>query len=194
MRTRAAAIGGVGGPVAFVAAWALLGASAEGYAPSRDPISRLAALGAPTRVGMTSGFVAFALGLAVYALAARDSLSSRVGALAVANAACTLGVAALPLEGVGGGAPHALAAGAGYLTLAAMPAAAARPLSDSGRRRAAAVSRAVSGAALMALALSVIARSRTGLFQRAGLTVGDAWIVASAVWMLRGGRATVSGR
>ena len=36
------------------------------------------------------------------------------------------------------------------------------------------------------LVLSGLDDAHTGLFQRAGLTLGDAWIAATAVWILRG--------
>jgi hypothetical protein len=171
-RTRLAALGGVVGPLAFISAWAVLGARTKHYDPTRDPISRLAAIGAPTRGAMTGGFLAFSAGLLLYVLAVRDRLP-RVAALAAANAVATLGVAALPLEGFGGSAGHALAAGSGYLTLAAMPAA-------SGLRGGKLLSTAIA----VALGLSVAGTERTGLFQRTGLTIGDAWIVATALWLL----------
>jgi uncharacterized protein DUF998 len=172
-RTRLTALGGVIGPATFVTAWAVLGARAKHYDPTRDPISRLAAVGAPSRPEMTAAFVAFSAGLSLYALAAREHLSPRVAALAAANALATLGVAAFPLEGFGGSAGHAIAAGTGYVTLAAMPIV-------SGRRGGWAWSLAIAAA----LAASAAGTDRTGLFQRTGLTLGDAWIVGTALWML----------
>jgi hypothetical protein len=176
--TRLAALGGVVGPAAFITAWAVLGARAKHYDPTRDPISRLAAVGAPTRTAMTAGFLTFSAGLSLYAVAARDHLSPRVAALAAANALATVGVAALPLEGFGGSAGHAIAAGSGYATLAAMPA-------ISGLRG----GKVLSAAIALALGVSVAGTERTGMFQRAGLTLGDAWIVATALWMVRGREA-----
>ena len=174
-RTRLAALGGIVGPAAFVTAWAVLGARAKHYSPVRDPISRLAAVGAPTRAEMTTGMLAFAAGAALYAVAARDRLSPRVGALATVNAAATLGVAAMPLEGFGGEIGHVIAAATAYASLAAMP-------GVSGRRGGRALA-AVIGAALIASGLD---DAHTGFFQRAGLTMGDAWIAATALWILRG--------
>jgi hypothetical protein len=174
-RTRLAALGGVVGPAAFITAWAVLGARAKHYDPTRDPISRLSAVRAPSRAAMTAGFLAFSVGLVLYALAVRDRLPRRVAALAAANALATLGVAAFPLEGFGGSAGHAIAAGTGYATLAAMPAA-------SGMRG----GKVLSAAIAVALGISVAGTDRTGLFQRTGLTIGDAWIVATAWSMLRG--------
>ena len=167
------AIGGIAGPAAFITAWAVLGARAKHYSPVHDPISRLAAVGAPTRTAMTTGMLAFAAGAALYAVAARDHLSPRVGAFAAANAAATLGVAALPLEGFGGEIGHVTAASIAYATLAAMPA-----LSGLRGGR---VLAALIGASLVASGLD---DAHTGLFQRLGLTLGDVFIVGTALWML----------
>ena len=65
-----AAVGAIAGPVAFVTAWAALGAGAGGYDPARDAISRLAALGAPTRPAMTAGLLALAAGMGLYGVKA----------------------------------------------------------------------------------------------------------------------------
>ena len=79
---------------------------------------------------------------------------------------------------------HDWGASVGYATLAGVPLLAVRPLRDEGRTRAAAASVAV-GAVAGACLLATLAGRRHGLLQRAGLTVGDAWIVASALWLLR---------
>jgi hypothetical protein len=183
---RVAAIGGIAGPAAFIGAWATLGARAENYAPTQDPISRLAAVGAPTRAEMTGGFIAFAVGVSLYALSARDRLSPRVASFALANAAATLGVAAVPLEGFGGSTAHAAAAGSAYAALAALPAAGATALDERGHRAAARASRVTAVLVGAALLWSVVGPTRHGLFQRLGLTLGDVWIAATAVWILRG--------
>ena len=173
-RTRVAAIGGIVGPAVFVTAWAVLGARTKHYSPVRNHISRLAAIGAPTRPEMTAAFLTFSAGLALYAVAAREHLSPRVAALATVNAVSTVGVAALPLEGFGGGLGHAAAATIGYVSLAAMPC--------FGGRRA---ERAVTVAVAAPLLLSALGGARAGLWQRTGLTIGDAWLVVSSVRMLR---------
>jgi hypothetical protein len=82
--------------VAFVTAWATLGAGAAGYDPTRDAISRLAAYGAPTRVGMTAGLVALGAGMGLYGLALRPR---PVWILPVVNGGITLAVAAFALGG-----------------------------------------------------------------------------------------------
>jgi hypothetical protein len=166
------AIGGIAGPAAFIGAWAILGTRLKHYNPLHDPISRLAAVGSSTRAPMTAGFVVFSVGLACYALSAREHLDKRVAALAAVNAAATLGVAAFPLEGFGGSIGHAASAFTGYATLAAMPAVRGHKV--------------WSGAIAAALVASILSESHTGLFQRTGLTLGDAWIVATAIAMLQG--------
>jgi hypothetical protein len=159
--------------VAFVTAWAALGAGAAGYDPTRDAISRLAALGAPTRPAMTAGLVALGAGMALYGFALRPGPA---WALPVVNGAITFAVAALPLGGAYDGA-HGLAAALGYATLAAVPAAV-------GRRPLSVAIALVSGLCL----LLTLALDRDGLFQRLGLTIAQAWIVVSAVQRLRSPR------
>ncbi|HUR76902.1 MAG TPA: DUF998 domain-containing protein [Acidimicrobiales bacterium] len=183
---RLLALGGIGGPLAFVTAWATLGARTKNYAPTHDAISQLAAVGAPTRAEMTGGFVAFAVGVSLYALAAREQLSPRVAAAAAANGVFTLGVAALPLEGFGGSAGHAAAAAAAYASLATLPTVGASAFSEDGHVTAARLSRLAALAIAVALVLSIVSPTRTGLFQRLGLSLGDVWIVATSIWMLRG--------
>lgn len=173
--TRLAAIGGIAGPAAFIGAWSILGTRLKHYDPAHDPISRLAAIGSSTRAPMTAGLVAFSVGLALYAASAREHLSQRVAALAAVNAVATLGVAAFPLDGFGGSIGHAASAFTGYATLAAMP------VVRGGR------SEKLLGAAIAAaLVASIVNESHAGLFQRTGLTLGDAWLIATSIAILRG--------
>jgi len=171
------AVGGVAGPVAFVAAWALLGARAEDYDPTRDAISDLAALGAPSRPVMTAGLLALGAGMAAYGVALRPH---RSWPLPVLNGMTAVAVAALPLGGAYDDA-HGVAAGLGYLTLAAVP------VLGAGRLRPvwAAVSVATGMVSGLCLLASVLL-PRDGLFQRLGLTVAHAWVVVSALGLLRG--------
>src|SRR5205814_1180111 len=109
---------------------------------------------------------------------------------AVATGAATLAVAAVPLDASSTlDLVHGGLATVGYATLAATPLFAAASLAASGRRTAAMASTAVGVAAAISLAAS-FAGPAHGLLQRAGLTLGDAWLAGSAVWMLCGGRAT----
>jgi hypothetical protein len=162
--------------VAFVASWAVLGRRLPGYDPTVDAISRLAADGAPDSGWMTAGFVAFGVGVPLFALALRDADDGPAWCTAAATGLATLGVAAFPLDGWAGDVPHDVAAGVGYVTLAATPLL-ARP------RRGLLASRLTGAAALACLALTPFVR-RSGLAQRVGLTLGDAWLVAAAVAVL----------
>ena len=177
-------MGGLAGPAAFIAAWSVLGARKAGYSPIEDHISRLAAVGVPERPAMTAGFVAFGVGLPLYAVALRSSPTGKAWATAAATGICTLGVAAFPLDGPLGDGAHAAAAGLGYATLAATPLLAAGALSRTGHRGWARFSWATGAVSAACLAATTIGPA-TGFLQRAGLTVGDAWIVASAVALLR---------
>lgn len=183
LRSRSLAVGGIIGPVAFVTAWAVGGLQRDAYSPLDDPISRLAEIGASTRLSMTSGFVVFAFGVGSYALALRRYLPGPAWMAAAATALATLGVAATPL-GAGVDTAHGVAAAAGYVALSATPLLATPAIWRAGRRRAAAMSVVVGVLAAASLAGTVVLESR-GLWQRTGLTIADAWIVASAVAMVR---------
>ena len=164
------------GPAAFVTAWAVLGARLSGYDPTEDAISRLAAHGAPDRVWMTLGFVAFGVGVPLFALALREVDDGPAWATAAATGIATLGVAAFPLDGWAGDTWHNVAAGVGYVTLAATPL-----LARPARGRLA--SRLVGAASLACLALTAVVDG-SGLLQRIGLTLGDTWLVVAAIAVL----------
>lgn len=181
---RLAALGGVLGPAAFIATWAALGLR-EGYSPMHDPISRLASTDSSTRWAMTSGFLAFAVGTGAFSPLLRTAVSPGTANVTVACALGTIGIAATPLGSVAGGAPHAIAAGATYASLAATPLLAARPLAAAGRRKAAFTSAAVALVTTACLTASVATATRTGLWQRLGLLAGDLWFITMALHFLR---------
>ena len=158
--------------MAFVAAWAVLGATARNYDPTRQAISRLAALGASTRPAMTAALVVLGVGMILYGVAVHPR---RWALLPVTNGLATFAVAALPLGGGHDGA-HGAAAALGYATLAAIPVA----LSPRGAR----VS-ALAGLACGACLLASVLVARDGLFQRLGLTIGHLWVVVSALALVR---------
>ena len=185
-RRRARALGGVVGPAAFIAAWSILGSRLEGYSPVENPISRLAAVGAPTRVAMTGGFVAFAAGVSGYAVEARRTLSPSTAVAAGVTAVATLAVGALPLGASFGDTPHAVAAGSAYAALALTPLAGAAAFRAQGRHGLARLSIGTAVAIAALLVGSTMDTEMTGLFQRSGLTVGDVWIAATAIGMARG--------
>lgn len=150
-----------------------------------DAISRLAAAHAPTRWAMTAGFVCFGVAVPAYAVAWRRAVGRPAGWALTSTGLATLGVAALPL-GTSAviDAAHGAMAGIGYLTLAAAPLLSVAPLAAQGRRRAAIASAAV-GALSGASLIATLAGPAHGLFQRAGLTLGDLWLAAGAVVLLR---------
>lgn len=161
---------GVIGPAAFVAAWAIAGARRSGYSPIDDAISELARVGTSSRPMMTAGFVTFGVAVPAFALGARRELGTPAAiALTVAGVA-TLGVAGFPLRDGSSATAHAVCAAVGYAGIAAAPALASRRASGF----------ALSAAAAVALAASTF-DSTHGLFQRLGLGVVDAWIVAVAL-------------
>jgi hypothetical membrane protein len=189
-RIRALAAGGVVGPALFVGAWASAGARTPGFSAVDDAISDLAAVGASTRVLMTAGFVGFGLGLIAFGAALRDQLDGPAWIAAVVTGASTIAVAATPLGGWSGDGVHALFAGVGYVSIVALPLLAARPISRRGARawaRASVAMGAVAGACLLASTLG----PAHGLWQRLGLTIGDVWIVTTAVALIASNRRLI---
>ncbi len=182
---RALAIGGLVGPAAFVGAWATAGLRTRGYSAVSDAISDLAAIGAPTRSLMTTGFVIDGIGLTAFGLAMRTTVDGPAWMAAVATGVATIGVAAAPLGGGLGDGTHAAMAGIAYVSIAAASLLAAGPLRQGGRRgwaRASVAAGAVSGVALLAST----AGPAHGFWQRLGLTVSDGWIVCIAALILAG--------
>ena len=180
-------------PASFIAAWATFGARREGYDPVEQAISQLARVDSPERWGMTAGFVSFGVLLPLAATRLPDLLRAGrpLRTSMVLAGVSTLAVAVLPLqreEGGPGDLLHAVAAGAGYLAMAASPTLGARGLRQSGHRAAAAASVAVTLTSVTALVASVTA-GPTGLFQRLGLGVVDLWFISCGLWLLGRDRA-----
>ena len=167
----------------FVTAWAALGAVTEGYDPTRDPISHLAAVEATARPVMTASLVTLGVGMVLYSGALRAGLGGRAWFVALANGVATLGVAGLPL-GSAYDTAHSIAAGLGYATLAAIPVVAAAP-GHRGSRSGWATASMVTGIVSALCLLASVAGWRNGLFQRLGLTLAQAWVVASAISLAR---------
>ena len=186
-RIRLLALGGVVGPLAFIGCWGVAGALTDGYSPFDDAISDLAAVGAPTRVAMTVGFVVFGVGLVAFGLAMRVALDGSAWIAAIGTGACTIGVAAIPLGGWSGDGVHAVFAGLGYATLIALPLLASRPLASRGQPAWARTALVISAISALCLIASTLGPAHGG-WQRLGLTVGDAWIVGTAIAL-----ATASG-
>lgn len=187
LSVRTAALGGIIGPASFIGAWTAgaLTTSAP-YSSIDDAISRLAAVGSDTRWLMTAGFVTFGVSLPVYASALRATVPGAAWMTAAATGIATLAVAAAPLDHSDTvDRLHSIFAGLGYLTLAATPLLAASPLRAMGHHRLSRFGVAAGVASATALALTTTGLP-SGLFQRVGLTVTDAWIIASALAITRG--------
>lgn len=176
-------LGGVAGPVVFASAWLWGSLTTDGYSMVGQPISRLAALGAPSRPVMTAGLLLFAGGLGAYAVALKDEVPGTAWVAASVSAASSVGIAATPLEGPWGDVPHATAAGIAYSSLVALVLLGAAPVAErAGRPGVVPLSRVVAAVSALCLAGNAFGpESATGLFQRVGLTVGHAWIASSAL-------------
>jgi len=183
------ALGGLLGPAAFLGAW-ITGAFVTDvdYSPIDDPISRLAAVDAPTRPLMTAGFIGFGLGVSAFAVALRRRVPGPAWIAASTSAVATVLVAATPLDRSDTvDRLHGLFAGAGYIGLALTPLLAAPHLVRAGRRGLGLAGFGAGAVSAGALVLSLAGPS-TGLFQRLGLTAGDVWIMSAAASMLIGRR------
>ena len=187
-RLAACGIVGVGG---FVIAWIASGAVRDGYSPSHDAISVLAEAGAPRRGWMTAGFVAFGVGVPLYALALRAAVPGRAWVTATITGLATLGVAAAPLGSAD--TAHGVFAIVGYASLAATPMLAAITFRNAGATTWARWSTACGLASAVFLAASTLGPVH-GLTQRLGLGITDTWIVITAWSMWRRGGLARSSR
>jgi hypothetical membrane protein len=169
-RRRLVSLAGVAAPVCFVTGWAVAGSQAPGYSPVREHISELARVGAATRPLMTAGMVGFGLLAPIWA----TSLDRGARAAVTTAGLATLGVAAAPLGASWGDTPHAVAAGVAYAAMAATP--------TLGAPRTA---RTASVLSALLLVSSLADTPVTGLLQRAGLGVVDAWYVTTSLRQLR---------
>ena len=186
IRERLLAAAGIVGPCVFIADWAILGSRAKNYSPVSDAISELARMHAPTRPAMTAGFLVFGAALPTYAVALRRALPGQAWKFAAANGIATLGVAAFSLGTPTSGDIHGGFAGLAYASLAATPIAASVALRHGNNKALARTSIATGLLCAAALVASVAGPEHIhGLLQRIGLTIGDAWIIASAIGMMR---------
>lgn len=186
-RTRLAWATGIAGPAAFVGAWAVAGSIKAGYSPIGDTISRLAERGAETAPLMSAGFVGFGLLMPIFARELGRSLSSpTVRAAVTASGLATLVVAGVPVTAEGGttgDSVHYAAAAVAYTANVVAPFLAGRQMPSWRQRR---ISEGIALGIAAALVGSVVFEDVTGLLQRTGLTLFDAWAVAMAVRGLRG--------
>ncbi|MCW2621335.1 MAG: hypothetical protein JWL64_937 [Frankiales bacterium] len=190
--SRARLAAGIAGPAAFVGAWVVGSAVKAGYSPVSDTISRLAEQGASTKPLMTSGFVAFGVLLPVFAGALRGVVPPAGRAAIALSGLGTLAVAATSLTPDGGhpvDTAHYLAAAVSYTADVVAPVLATRWWGPESTRRAYALS------ALIAACLggSLVLDDVTGLLQRAGLTLFDAWAAYVAWQVLKAQRVGLAG-
>jgi hypothetical membrane protein len=159
----------------------IAGVRAKGYSPANDAISRLAAADAPTRWLMTAGFVCFGIGVPVFSIVLRRTVPGPAWVAAAVSGFATLGVAASPIHVSSTvSAIHGVCASIGYIALALVPLLAAPTLRRQARHRAAAASIIVAAVVGACLGATSVAEAN-GLFQRLGLTIVDAWLVAAAI-------------
>ncbi len=186
-------LGGIVGPAAFIGAWAVGSAALEGYSAIDDAISRLAAQGAATQALMTGGFLTFTVGMLAMSAALRRTVAGPAWVACAVAALATFGVACTPLEySEGVDDLHGVLAGIGYVAIAATPLLAARPLRRAGRE-ALALGAVVAGtAAAVCLALTPMPDTN-GLFQRAGLTSADLWLMTCGLAIVQGRVGVVAG-
>lgn len=163
----------------FIAAWLIGGFMTEGYSLTQDPISDLAASGAKTRVLMTLGLMAFAVGVGSAAWPLSWLIGRSAAIALIINAVSTLGVAFTP---VGRSAAvetwHGEFAGVAYLTLTATGLLASKHLWRRSRSLSL-ISLVIGLATGLYLYLSTTGSSQ-GLFQRLGLTTTDLWLMLMA--------------
>jgi hypothetical membrane protein len=174
------------GPVTFISAWAIAGARTPGYSPIRDHISDLAAVGAPTAPLMNAAFATFVIVVTPAIGPVRRSIGTPTAVVLGVNIALTAAIALAPLgRSMAGDRLHNVVAGAGYLALGALALSAVPSLWP--RNRAAALASGVVGSATLAsLAASIASSDLSGLWQRAGITVTDGWMIAVGVVALTG--------
>ena len=180
MTDRVRCLAGIAGPGLFVTAWSVLGRRNKSYSPVREPISRLAAVGAPSQAAMTAGFLTYAAGVAAFApnLRARGRWATRC---ALANAGSMAAIAAFPLGRRNGDRPHVVVAGAAYATLSAIPLLVAKESMAENPKAKYQTNNLIGTAIGGLLLLSALSDRVQGAAQRAGLTLGHTWIAAVAV-------------
>lgn len=167
-----------------MSAWLIGSVTTDGYSMADDAISRLAAVGAHTRLLMSIGFVVFTLGVLIFSFELRTALPGPAWIAATTTAVATFGVAALPLDhSATVDMLHGVAATIGYAGLSATSLLAARPLKRLGHANAATVSQVAGSATALCLAATLFGPAN-GLFQRIGTGIGDAWIMMASLAML----------
>lgn len=181
---------GIAGPLAFILSWVVAGMMRDGYDPVTEAISRLAETGAPQRWIVTAGMIAFGVATLIFVRgpAGDTSPSTRwflviagFSSFAVAAFPCTAGCPGLGSTAVD--TAHVIAAGVHYVALTNAPLSiwAAR----RGERGYPRFCLIIGGAAGIALLCQAVSIGPNGLMQRIGLSLNDAWMIATAVMLSR---------
>lgn len=183
-------------PIVFVAGWAWAGTSlayrfphqklVHHYSPRHHAISDLASDVSPRRWFMFAVFLAFGVLMLIGSQALRRSSLRLAWPAAVVNGLAVIGVALFPLRFPLDDRPgHSVAATVAYVSLAAMPLLAARGLSRAGHGALATASVMMGVLSLLVLA-SAMGSGSLGYLQRAGLGIGDLWILLAGLGLLKG--------
>lgn len=182
-------LGGLGlvmAPMVFVVGWNVGGLLTVEYSPVHEAISEIAGIGAEQRTIMTAAFVGYGLWLLIAVPAVRRSLVSPIWPALVVNAVATLAVAALPLHRSHAvDVSHGIAATVGYVSLAAVPILAIRPLKAAGFSTSVVASILAAVGIGVFLALTVVLDAK-GFAQRAGLAIGDLWLACTGFAIVTG--------
>jgi hypothetical protein len=181
-RLRVSALLGIIGPVVFVAGWMILGAKLLGYSPRSEPISELARRGVSTHTAMTLIFVFFSLSSLAFSFSLRP-LSRNAARAMVFHGIGGMGAAVFPLGMFKSDLPHEFFAGVVYISIGLFP------LFSTFAKNLAISTSVIIG---VSLCISVFGPETTlGLFQRIGLTLGDAWMAYAAVRVFVGDASTM---
>jgi len=157
-----------------------------GYSPFVDHISSLAAVDAPSRMLMNFGFAAFVVGVGTAAWPLRRVIGNPSAVALGFNACLVLGVLLTP-DGLSSTTDflHGGFASLVYLSLALVGPLAAPIFRRRGLRYWALASLAVGTVTAVSLWIS-LGESRSGLFQRIGLTATDLWLMAVGMGFVTG--------
>lgn len=195
MRHRTSLVAGIAGPLAFILSWVVAGTLRDGYDPVNDAISRLAETGAPQRWIVTAGMISFGIATLIFARGPAGDTTPTTRWFLVAAGFSSFAVAAFPCTagcpGVGSTAvdtAHVIAAGVHYVALTSAPLSiwAARH-HERGYPRFCLILGGAAGVALISQAMGI---GPNGLMQRIGLSLNDAWMIATAVMLSRRGLPT----
>lgn len=172
------AAGAIWGPGLFITAWVVSGFMIDGYSPIEDHISSLAGVTAPSRLVMNIGFAAFVAGVGTAAWPLRKVIGNGAAIALGINALLVLGVMLTP-DGLSPTADflHGGFAFLIYLSLALVGPLAALTFRRRGMTYWAIVSLVVGTVTAVSLWVS-LGETRSGLFQRMGLTTTDLWLMA----------------